>query len=42
VRDELKRVSLQGSLLIQAAGESIRIGWLYNNLEAFTDVLAQR
>jgi hypothetical protein len=42
VRDELKRVALQGSLLIQAAGESIRIGWLYTNLEAFTDVLAQR
>ena len=42
VRDELKRVSLHGSLLLQAAGESIRIEWLYNTLEALTDVLAQR
>lgn len=42
VRDELKRVSLQGYLLIQAAGESIRIGWHYTSLEEFTDVLAQR
>jgi bacteriophage exclusion system BrxA-like protein len=42
VRDALKRVSLQGSLLLQTAGESVRIGWRYNNLEALADVLAQR
>jgi hypothetical protein len=42
VRDELKRVALQGYLLIQAAGESLRIGWHHKSLEEFTDVLAQR
>ena len=42
VRDELKRVSLHGYLLIQVAGESLRIGWHHTSLEAFTDVLAQR
>ena len=37
VRDELKRVSLHGYLLIQVAGESIRIGWHYTSLEELTD-----
>jgi hypothetical protein len=42
VRDELKRVSLHGDLLIQAAGESIRIGWRFTSLEELTDALTQR
>jgi len=42
VRDELKRVSLHSYLLIQAAGESMRIGWHHTSLEEFADVLAQR
>jgi hypothetical protein len=42
VRDELKRVALHGHLLIQIAGESMRIGWHYASLEELTDVLAHR
>jgi hypothetical protein len=42
VRDELKRVALHGYLLIQIAGESMRIGWHYPGLEELTDVLAHR
>src|SRR5262249_48621020 len=42
VRDELKRVSLHGYFLIQAAGESMRLEWRYTSLEELTDVLAQR
>ncbi|MGE3542152.1 MAG: BrxA family protein [Candidatus Tectimicrobiota bacterium] len=42
VRDELKRVARRGDLLLQTAGESLRIEWRYPSLEELTHVLAQR
>ena len=41
VRNELKRLSLKGYVIIQSAGDVTRIGWHYNCMEAFTDVIAQ-
>jgi hypothetical protein len=41
VRNELKRLSLKGYLIIQAAGDITRISWHYNCMEALTDVIAQ-
>lgn len=41
VRNELKRLSLKGYLIIQAAGDTTRISWHYNCMEALTDVIAQ-
>jgi hypothetical protein len=41
VRDELKRLALKGYVIVQAAGEVIRIDWRYPSMEAFTDVIAQ-
>ncbi|HZL81944.1 MAG TPA: BrxA family protein [Candidatus Deferrimicrobium sp.] len=40
VLDELKRVGLRGLLIVQAAGNAIRIGWKYADMEALCDVLA--
>ena len=41
VRDELKRLSLKGYIIMQAAGDVSRIGWHYKNMEELTDVIAQ-
>lgn len=39
--EELKRLSLKGLLIVQAAGEIVRISWKYHDMEEFADVLAQ-
>ncbi|WP_218509737.1 BrxA family protein [Variovorax sp. dw_308] len=41
VRDVLKRLSLQGYLILQAAGEVVHIGWHYKTMEELIDVLAR-
>ncbi len=41
VRDELKRLSLQGHLILQAAGEITHIGWKHQHMEDLVDVLAE-
>ena len=41
VLEELKRLSLKGLLIIQAAGDLIRISWKFQNMEALCDVLTQ-
>ncbi|MCA3121413.1 MAG: DUF1819 family protein [Rhodocyclaceae bacterium] len=41
VLEELKRLSLKGLLIIQAAGDVIRISWKQQDMEALCDVLAQ-
>jgi hypothetical protein len=41
VLEELKRLSLRGLLIVQAAGEVVRISWTLPNQEALCDVLAQ-
>lgn len=41
VLEEVKRLSLQGLLIVQVAGEVIRISWKYPDREALCDVLAQ-
>jgi BrxA len=41
VRNELKRVSLQGHIIVQTAGNVIQIGWRYESLRELVDVLAQ-
>jgi BrxA len=41
VRDEFKRLSLQGYVIVQSAGEIARISWHYTNLEGLTDVIVQ-
>ena len=41
VLEEIKRLSRQGLLIVQAAGEVIRISWRQPNLEGLCDVLAQ-
>lgn len=40
VIDELKRLSLRGLFIIQAAGEVVRISWKQPNMEAVCDVIA--
>lgn len=40
VLEELKRITLRGLLIVQAAGNAIRIGWKYTDMEALCDVLA--
>jgi hypothetical protein len=42
VLDEFKRLSLQGYLIVQSAGEVTRISWHYTSLEALIDVFTQR
>lgn len=39
---ELKRLSLKGLLIVQVAGEVVRISWKYPNMEVLCDVLDQR
>jgi hypothetical protein len=41
VLEEIKRLSLRGMFIVQAAGEFIRIGWKQPNMEAVCDVLTQ-
>jgi hypothetical protein len=41
VLEEMKRLSLKGLLIIQAAGDLIRISWKQQDMEALCDVLDQ-
>lgn len=41
VLEELKRLSLRGLLIVQAAGDAIRIGWKFSSMEVLCDVLTQ-
>lgn len=41
VRDELKRLSLNGHIILQSAGDIMHIGWKHKSMEGFLDVLAQ-
>lgn len=41
VRDQLKRLSLQGLLIFQAASDVVHIGWAYKSMEELIDVIAQ-
>jgi hypothetical protein len=41
VLDELKRLSLRGFFIVQAAGGVIRIGWTYKQMQELIDVFAQ-
>ena len=41
VREQLKRMSLQGLLIFQAASDVVHIGWNYKNMEELIDVIAQ-
>ena len=41
VLEEIKRLSLKGSLIVQAAGDVIRISWKQQDMEGLCDVLAQ-
>jgi hypothetical protein len=42
VLDELKKLSLKGHLIIQAAGDVVRISWKQPSMEALCDALSQR
>jgi hypothetical protein len=37
----LKRLSLQGLLIFQAASDVVHIGWTYKSMEELIDVIAQ-
>jgi hypothetical protein len=39
--EEIKKLSLKGLLIIQAAGDLIRISWKQQDMEALCDVLTQ-
>ncbi len=41
VLEEIKRLSLKGLLIVQVAGDVIRISWKQPNMEALCDVLTQ-
>jgi hypothetical protein len=41
VLDELKRLSLKGLLIVQAAGEVVRISWKQPDMEALCDVITE-
>ena len=41
VLDEIKRLSLKRLLIVQAAGDVIRISWKQQDMEALCDVLTQ-
>jgi hypothetical protein len=41
VLEEIKRLSLQGLVIVQAAGDVIRISWKQPSMEALCDVLAE-
>lgn len=42
VRDQLKRLSLQGLLIFQAAAHVVHIGWTCKTMEEVIDVITQR
>lgn len=41
VREELKRISLKGYFIFQAAGDVTHIGWAHKSMKELVDVLAQ-
>ena len=41
VLEEFRRLALQNLWMVQAAGDSARIGWLHKDMEAVCDVIAQ-
>lgn len=41
VLEEFRRLALQNLWIVQAAGDSARIGWLHKDMEAVCDVIAQ-
>ena len=41
VLEEIKRLSLKGHFIVQAAGDVIRISWKHQNMEALCDVLTK-
>lgn len=41
VLDEMKRLSLKGLIIIQSAGDVVRVGWKQNDMEELCDVLAK-
>jgi hypothetical protein len=41
VKDQLKRMSLHGLLIFQAASNVVHIGWTYKNMEEVINVIAQ-
>jgi hypothetical protein len=41
VLEEIKRLSLKGLFIVQAAGEIVRINWKYQQMESVCDVLAE-
>lgn len=41
VLDEIKRLSLKGLLIAQAASDVARISWKYQSMEAVCDVIAE-
>lgn len=41
VLEEIKKLSLKGHLIIQAAGDVVRVSWKYSSMEALCDVLSQ-
>jgi hypothetical protein len=41
VLEEMRRLSLKGFLLIQSAGDMVRVSWKIPTLEALCDVLSQ-
>lgn len=41
VLDELKKLSLKGHLIVQVAGDAVRISWKQTSMEALCDVLSQ-
>lgn len=41
VKDQLKRMSLQGLLIFQSASNVVHIGWTYKTMEELIDVVAQ-
>ena len=41
VRDQLKRLSLQGLIIFQAASDVVHIGWTHKSMEELIDVIAQ-
>jgi len=41
LKEEMKRLSLKGFLIIQSAGDVIRIGWNYKSWEELIHVIAK-
>jgi len=41
VLEEIKRLSLKGLLIVQAAGDAVRVSWKLQDMEALCDVLTQ-